>query len=104
MLAVGATTRIPAIPDVPTVAEAGFPGYEVYVWWGVSAPAGTPRPVLDKLRREITAILKEPATEKLLAADAAEIRIVTPAQFRKVIHDDVKKWAGVAKQAGIRVQ
>ena len=52
VLAVGATKRTPVLPDVPTVAEAGFPGYEVYVWWGIVAPRGTPRPVLEKLRRE----------------------------------------------------
>jgi tripartite-type tricarboxylate transporter receptor subunit TctC len=104
MLAVGAAKRIPVLPDIPTVAEAGFPGYEVYVWWGVSAPAHTPRAVLDKLRREFTAVLREPETQKLLANDAAEVRIVTPAELRKLIHDEVKKWTGVAKQAGIRVQ
>jgi tripartite-type tricarboxylate transporter receptor subunit TctC len=104
MLAVGAAKRIPALPDIPTVGESGFPGYEVAVWWGVSAPAGTPRAVHDKLRREFTGVLKEPATQKLLAADAAEVRIVAPAEFRKFIHDEVRKWTGVAKQAGIRVQ
>ena len=104
MLAVGAAQRLAVLPDIPTVAESGFPGYEVAVWWGVSAPAGTPRAVLDKLRREITAVLRQPETQKLLAADAAEIRIITPAEFRKFIHDEVTKWTGVAKQAGIRVQ
>jgi len=104
MLAVGAAKRIPVLPDIPTVAEAGFPGYEVYVWWGISAPAHTPRAVLDKLRREFTAVLREPETQKLLANDAAEVRILTPAELRKLIHDEVKKWTGVAKQAGIRVQ
>ncbi len=104
MLAVGAAKRVAALPDIPTVAESGFPGYEVYVWWGVSAPARTHRAALDKLRREFTGVLKEPETHKLLAADAAEIRIVTPAEFRTLIHDDVKKWTSVAKEAGIRVQ
>ena len=104
MLAVGATQRLPVLPDIPTVAEAGFPGYEVAVWWGVSAPTRTPRPVLEKLRREFTSVLKQPETQKLLAADAAEIRIVTPAEFRKFVHDEVRKWTVVAKQAGIRVQ
>ncbi|HKA41473.1 MAG TPA: tripartite tricarboxylate transporter substrate binding protein [Burkholderiales bacterium] len=104
MLAVGAAKRIPAVPDVPTVAEAGFPGYEVTVWWGVSAPAGVPRPVMEKLRREFTTLLKEPETQKLLANDAAEVRLATPAEFRKFIHDEVRKWTGVARDAGIRVQ
>jgi tripartite-type tricarboxylate transporter receptor subunit TctC len=104
MLAIGATKRSPVIPDIPTVAEAGFPGYEVYVWWGISAPAGVSRPIYEKLRREINAVLKEPETQKMLAGEAAEAIALTPADFRKLIHDDVKKWTGVAKQAGIKVQ
>jgi tripartite-type tricarboxylate transporter receptor subunit TctC len=104
MLAVGAAQRLAVLPDMPTVAESGFPGYEVAVWWGVSAPAGTPRAVLDKLRREINTVLGQPETQKLLAGEAAEIRILTPAELRKFIHDEVKKWTGVAKEAGIRVQ
>ena len=104
MLAVGAAQRLAVLPDMPTVAEAGFPGYEVAVWWGISAPAGTPRAVLDKLRLEINAVLSQPETQKLLATEAAEIRILAPAELRKFIHDEVKKWTGVAKEAGIRVQ
>jgi tripartite-type tricarboxylate transporter receptor subunit TctC len=104
VLAVGAAKRTPALPDTPTVAEAGFPGYEVSVWWGISAPAGVPGAVLAKLHREITAILQEPETHDRLATDAAETMIVTPAEFRKMIHDDVKKWTEVAKRAGIHVQ
>jgi tripartite-type tricarboxylate transporter receptor subunit TctC len=104
MLAVGASKRSPVIPDVPTVAEAGYPGYEVAVWWGISAPTGVPRPVYDKLRGELNAVLKEPETQKMLAGEAAEAKSLAPAEFRKLIHDDLKKWAGVAKDAGIRVQ
>jgi tripartite-type tricarboxylate transporter receptor subunit TctC len=104
VLAIGADKRSPAAPDIPTVAEAGFPGYEVYVWWGVSAPAGVPRPVMEKLRREITAVLQDPETKKRLLADSAEPINLTQAEFRKMIQDDKKKWADVAKQAGIRVQ
>ncbi len=104
MLAIGATKRNPAVPDVPTVAESGFPGYEVYVWWGIIAPAGTPGAVQEKLRQGFTAILEQPETRKMLAGEAAEPQIMAPADLRKMIHDDVKKWAEVAKQAGIRVQ
>jgi tripartite-type tricarboxylate transporter receptor subunit TctC len=104
LLAVGAASRSPVVPDVPTVAEAGFPGYEVYVWWGVAAPAGTLRAAREKLRREFTAILQDPETLKRLAAEAAEPQLMTPAELRKMVHDDRKKWADVAKQAGIRVQ
>src|SRR5512134_140453 len=65
-LAVGAAKRNPAVPDVPTVAELGYPGYEVAVWWGVATPAGVPRAALDKLGHALTAVLQEPDTKKRL--------------------------------------
>jgi len=104
VLAIGADKRSPVVPEIPTVAEAGFPGYEVYVWWGIAAPAGTPPAVQEKLRREFTAILQDPETLKRLAAEAAEPRTMTPAELRRMISNDRKKWADVAQQAGIRVQ
>ena len=104
VLAIGSDKRSPAVPDIPTVGEAGYPGYEMYVWWGVAAPAGTPGAVLEKLRREITAVLQEPETTQRLQADSAEPMNLTPAEFRKMIHDDLKKWSDVARQAGIRVE
>ena len=103
MLAVGAATRSPVVPEVPTVAEAGYPGYEVAVWWGVAAPAGTPAAALERLRRELTAAVRDPETQKWLAGEAAETQTLTPAELRKLIHSERKKWADVAKQAGIRV-
>lgn len=103
-LGVGAKQRTPALPGVPTVAEAGYPGYEMVVWWGIVVPAGVPAPVQEKLRREINAILDDPETIKRLRNDAAEPRIMTPAEIRKMIADDLKKWREVAKTSGIRVQ
>jgi tripartite-type tricarboxylate transporter receptor subunit TctC len=103
-LAIGAAKRNPAVPDVPTVAESGYPGYEVYVWWGVVAPHGAPRAVMDKLRREFASVLKEPETVKRLATEAAEVQLLTPTEMRKMVHDDVERWRGVARTAGIRVQ
>jgi tripartite-type tricarboxylate transporter receptor subunit TctC len=104
MLAVGAKERSPAVPDVPTGAEAGFPGYEVAVWWGIAGPRGLPRPVFDRLRKEFTAILGDPETEKVLARDAAQVKIIAPTEFRKYIHEEVVKWTRVAKEADIKVQ
>ena len=103
LLAVGADKRSPAVPDVPTVTEAGFPGYEVSVWWGVVAPAGAPRAVTEKLRREIAAVLEQPETQKRLLADAAEPRTMRPADIRNMIRAEVGKWNAVAHRAGIRV-
>lgn len=104
VLGVGATKRTSALPDVPTVAEAGFPGYEMAVWWGIVVPHGVPAAVQNRLRNEINAILKDPETVKRLRNDAAEPRIVMPAEMRKLIRNDLKKWSDVAKTAGIRVQ
>src|SRR5262245_29155687 len=104
LLAVGASKRNVAVPDVPTVAESGYPGYEVAVWWGVVVPHGTPQPVSEKLRREFTAVLKDPETLKKLEADAAEPQLLNPAEFRKMVSREVRTWRGVAQTAGIRVQ
>jgi len=104
VLAVGAKKRAAPLPDVPTVAEAGFPGYEVYVWWGIVVPNGVPAAVQNSLRTRLTSILQEPETKKRLLMDAAEPRIVSPAEMRKLIRADVKKWSEVAQRAGIHVQ
>ena len=104
MIAIGAAKRSPVVPDVPTVIESGFPGYEVAVWWGIVAPVGTPRPELEKLRQEINTLIQQPETQKRLLADAAEPKTLTPAEMRKMIHNDVKKWRDVARVAGIKVK
>jgi tripartite-type tricarboxylate transporter receptor subunit TctC len=78
VIAIGASKRSSAAPEIPTVAESGFPGYEVYVWWGFAAPSGVPRPVLDKLQKEFNAVLQDPETKKRLLADAAEPLSMTP--------------------------
>jgi tripartite-type tricarboxylate transporter receptor subunit TctC len=104
LLAVGGKKRSPVVPDVPTVIESGYPGYEVAVWWGIAAPAGVPPKIMAKLHRELSAILADPATKKRLLYDAAEPLTLTQAEMRKMIRDDRKKWADVAKQAGIQVK
>ncbi len=104
VIAVGAAKRTPALPDTPTVAEAGYPGYEVYVWWGIVAPTGIASAIVNRLHKEITAILTEPATHDRLANDAAETIIVSPAEFDTFMHEDLQKWTAVAKEAGIHLQ
>jgi len=103
IIAVGAAKRSPVIPDVPTVIESGFPGYEVVVWWGFETPAGVPAAIQRKLTREINAVVNDPEAKKRLLADAAEPLTLTPAQFRKMIHDGVQKWKAVADEAGIHL-
>ena len=103
IVAVGADKRSPVVPDVPTFAEAGLPGYEVYGWWGLSTPAGVPKDIRDRLTKLFAEILKEPGTKKRLEAEAAEPREMEPEAFRRFIRDEVRKWAEVAKNAGIQV-
>ena len=102
-LAIGAAKRNPAVPDVPTVAELGYPGYEVAVWWGVATPAGVPRAALDKLGHALTAVLQEPDTKKRLLLEAAEPELLTGLAFRQKIQAERARWTDVAKVAGIKV-
>jgi tripartite-type tricarboxylate transporter receptor subunit TctC len=102
MLAVGSTKRSPVLPDVPTVIESGFPGYDVAVWWGVNAPAHSPRHALDRLRKEIDTVIADPESQKFFATEAAVPLTMTPAEIRKMIHDELVKWTTVAKEEGIR--
>jgi tripartite-type tricarboxylate transporter receptor subunit TctC len=104
LIAIGADKRSPVVPEIPTFAEAGYPGYEVYVWWGISTPAGVPNQIAQRLIKTFTEILLDPATRKRLDAEAAEPRHATPGEFRKLIREEVKKWQSVAKSAGLKVQ
>jgi tripartite-type tricarboxylate transporter receptor subunit TctC len=86
---------------LPTIAEAGVPGYEATIWWAFATRAGTPASVLNRLNIEVGAILKLPETEKRFAAEGAVTEIRTPAEIRKMIPVDLAKWAKVAKDAGM---
>ncbi len=101
-LAVTTPKRSPALPELPTVAESGYPGYEVSTWFGYLAPAGTPPEVVNKLNAEINAALKHPDVEKRLVALGAELDPGTPAAFGKYLEADMTRWARVIKQAGIK--
>ncbi len=103
VVAVGADKRSSVVPEVPTFAEAGLPGYEVYGWWGVSVPAGVPQQTRARLTKLFSDIMREPATRKRLLAEAAEPREMEPEEMRVYMRNEVKKWSEVAKLAGIRV-
>ena len=102
-LAVTTPRRISALPDLPTVAEAGVPGYEVVLWHGLVAPKGVPRPIVDRLNREANEVLKAKDMGDLLATDGVAPAGGTPEQFRAVIKADIGRWRGVVKQANIKV-
>jgi tripartite-type tricarboxylate transporter receptor subunit TctC len=98
------TKRSAIMPDVPTIAEAGVPGYEATIWLGVMAPAGTPQPVVDKLNAEINKILARPDIKEAWVKQGAEPMIMTPAEFDAYLRKDIEKWAGVVKLSGAKVQ
>jgi len=89
------------MPDVPTISEAGVPGYEGSIWWGILGPAGMSAKVVNKLNTEVGAILREPDTIKWLESQAAEPTIASPEEFRKHLASQISKWTKVAKESGI---
>ena len=103
-LGVGSSRRNPALPEVPTIAEAGVPGYEANNWWGVLAPAGTPAAVTGRLRQEITAILESPEMRKRFEAEGGEAARMSVQEFSELIAAEIVKWTRVVKEAGIKAE
>ncbi|KWW39415.1 tripartite-type tricarboxylate transporter receptor subunit TctC [Cupriavidus metallidurans] len=101
-LAVTTATRSPVVPEVPTMMEAGLPGYQTSSWGGILAPAGTPKAVVDKLNAQINKILAEPDVRERLRNLGIEPAGGTPEQFGKYIQTELTKWAKVASDAGIQ--
>jgi len=102
-LAVTGTRRAHSLPEVPTMIEAGVPGYEVTAWSGVIAPAGLPRPVLERLNAAVNAAINEPATHTRLAEMGSEGGGGTPEEFAALIRRDSAKWAEVVRRSGARI-
>lgn len=102
--ALGVTTahRVAAAPDIPTIAEGGLPGYESVQWYGLFAPAHTPREIVERLNKETIAMLQTPQVRERLAADGAEIVGSTPEAFATFYLAELAKWAKVVKEAGIK--
>ena len=103
-LGVTMAKRTAALPDVPSIAEAGVPGYEATQWVGMLAPAGTPRPIIDRLNQEMVKLLKSPDVRDRLIADGADPAPTTPEEFGAYIKSETEKWTKVIKAAGIKPQ
>jgi tripartite-type tricarboxylate transporter receptor subunit TctC len=103
-LAVTTKDRLSVMPDVPTLQEAGVPGYELAAWQGVIAPAGTPRPVVDKLNANIVQLLREPETIARLTGDGGQIITSTPDQFASYIKSEIGRFAKIVKDSGAKVE
>jgi len=102
-LATTGKERSPILPDVPTMAEAGVPGYEATLWVGVMAPAGTPKPIIDLLNTEINKILARPDVKETLAKQGAVGMSMTPAEFDAFLRAQIAKWEKVVKSAGLKL-
>ena len=103
-LAVTGTTRSPTLPDVPTMIEAGLPNYTAFTWNGLLAPAGTPRPIIDRLHAAIVQALQDPAVREGYARIGTDPDSDTPEQFAELIRAETAKWSRVIKAANIQPQ
>jgi tripartite-type tricarboxylate transporter receptor subunit TctC len=103
-LAVTGAQRSSALPNVPTMAEAGLPGYEATTWFGVFAPARTPQPIIDRLNKAINEALQKPAVVEAIGKMGGEPMRMTPAEFKQLIGADTEKWRKVVKTANVKVE
>lgn len=103
-LGVTGPKRSIAFPDVPTISEAGVSGYEHTAWLGLMAPAGTPKPIIDRLNEEVRKIVARPDVKELWQKQGAETMSMTPAEFDTYLHAEIEKWSKVAKAANIKLE
>jgi tripartite-type tricarboxylate transporter receptor subunit TctC len=99
-IAVTTRTRVDTLPDVPTIAESGFPDYEINSWQGIFVPAGTPQDVVAKLNSSIVRIVQDPEFKALMLKEGAEPVGSSVSQFTALVSSEVTKWAKVAKESG----
>ena len=102
-IAVTTAKRSPELPDIPTIAEAGVPGYEAMSWFGLFAPAATPKPVLDRLNAALVKVLNQPDVKKKIAEQGGDVVAETPEQFAAFIKAETAKWGKVVKDSGATV-
>lgn len=102
-IAVTTAKRSSALPDVPTVAESGLPGFNISTWYGLWAPRGTPKPAIDRLAAQAAVAIKQPEIQKLFTDMGATPVASTPEAFRKFVANESQKWAEVVQKAGVKV-
>ncbi|HWA38328.1 MAG TPA: tripartite tricarboxylate transporter substrate binding protein [Burkholderiales bacterium] len=102
-LAVTSAQRNPVLPNVPTVAEAGVPGYEVRTWYGIWAIKGTPKDIKDRMYKEVVAAINHPDLKRIWAEQGAEPGGMPPAEMEKLVRSEITKWAKVVKDAGAKI-
>jgi tripartite-type tricarboxylate transporter receptor subunit TctC len=103
-LGTGGAQRSPVLPEVPTIAEAGVPGYQATNWWGILAPAGTRSEIIDKLHAALGQVQDAPETQKRLESEGADVVRMSPAEFGAFMVSEMDKWRRVVKEGGIKAQ
>jgi tripartite-type tricarboxylate transporter receptor subunit TctC len=103
-LATGGEKKSPILPDLPTIAESGVPGYVATNWWGVVAPKGTPQPIVDKLHTAVAEVLKSDDTKKYLDNEGAAPVTMSAAEFGNFIEAEIAKWGPVVQKAGMKAE
>jgi tripartite-type tricarboxylate transporter receptor subunit TctC len=103
-LAIGSTKRSDILPDIPTIAEAGVPGFENDAWQGIIAPAGTPKPIVDRLYKELSVILTSEDMKKMFEEQGGGVDLIGPTEVGAFIEREMTKWAHVVKTAKIKLE
>jgi tripartite-type tricarboxylate transporter receptor subunit TctC len=103
-LGTGGAKRSPVLPEVPTIAEAGVPGYEATNWWGILAPAGTPQEIVDKVHAALAAAQDSPETQKRLESEGADVVRMSSEEFGAFMVSEMSKWEKVVKESGMKAQ
>ena len=103
-IAVAAPVRSAALPDVPTAAESGLPGFEAIQYYGLAAPVGTPRPIIDRINKELRAILTSDEMKKRLIADGSDPAPSTPEEYGTNIKREEAKWAALVSKLGLKIE
>jgi tripartite-type tricarboxylate transporter receptor subunit TctC len=103
-LAITSTQRVPVLPDIPTVAESGYPGFETTTWYGILVPKGTPQPMVQRLSTEIVKVLESPDVRERMAANGGATVKPGPAAFDALIKSELTKWGRVIREAGVKLE
>jgi tripartite-type tricarboxylate transporter receptor subunit TctC len=103
LVAHSGTKRLEALPEVPTIAESGVPGFEAYIWYGYMTAAKTPRPIVERLNREVNAVANLPEIRKLLVSQGNEIVAGTPQAFADLVVAEANKWGAIGKKLGVKL-
>jgi tripartite-type tricarboxylate transporter receptor subunit TctC len=101
-IAITGKQRLAAVPDVQTISESAIPGYEFTLWYGIVVPAGTPRPIVDRLNADLRKTMESAEVKEKMASLGGDLTVTSPDEFRRTLADELVRWAKLAKDAGIK--